>query len=257
MERALRHLSGWADRVFVVSLPRATDRRARMRARLAGLDFAFADGVDKLGLDRAALVRDGVVDESRTPRAYRHGRELSLGEIGAALAHRRVYEETVRQGWRRVVVLEDDVVPRADDLAALPAALAELPDDFDLCYLGYVGGERATAWDRAKQGAYLALGPLGLVRWTAREARRLHASPFSPHLRRAGLHMCAHAYVVSLEGARKLALAQTPVAFRADWLFPWLVLTGRLRAFVTAPKLFDQEDPATLPAGAPASYIHG
>ena len=147
-------------------------------------------------------------------------------------------------------------MPRAAALAALPAALDELPASFDLCYLGYVGGERVRPFDRAKQAAYLAFGPLGLVPWTAREALRLFARPYSPHLRRAGLHMCAHAYAVSLEGARKLLAAQTPVAFRADWLFPWLVLNGRLEAYVTEPKLFDAETPADLPEGAVESYIH-
>lgn len=255
--RAFRHLACWADRVLVLSLPRATDRRARVAERLAGLPFDFFDGVDKLDLDRAALVRDGVFDESRTRRAYRHGREMNLGEIGAALAHRRVYEEMLRQGLERVVVLEDDVVPRVADLAALPAALDELPATFDVCYLGYLGGERVGALDRAKQAVYRALGPLGLVPWTTREARRLLPRPYSPHLRRAGLHMCAHSYAVSLEGARKLLAAQTPVAFRADWALPWIVLNGEAEAFVTEPKFFEAETPADRPSGAPASYIHG
>ncbi len=255
--RAFEFLNGWADRVAVISLPRARDRRARIAARLGGLDYRFGDGVDKLGLDRDRLVQEGVLDESRAPRPYRHRHGMSLGEIGAALAHRRVYEEAVANGWQRVVVLEDDAVPRVADLASLPDALSQLPADFDLCYLGYMGGERTTAWDRAKQAAYVAFGPLGVVPWSAREALRLHARPHSANLRRAGLHMCAHAYAISLAGARKLLETQTPVAFRADWLFPYLILRGQLSAFVTAPRLFDQEGAAEVPSGTPTSYIHG
>ncbi len=255
--RAFEFLNGWADRILVVSLPRARDRRARVAARLAGLDFRFSDGVDKQDLDRERLVREGVFDETRTPRSYRHRREMNLGEIGAALAHRRVYAEAVANGWRRVVVFEDDVLPREAELARLPDALSQLPGDFELCYLGYMGRERPSAWQRTKQALYVALGPLGVVPWSSGEALRLHARPFSPNLRRAGLHMCTHAYVVSLAGARKLLEAQTPVAFRADWAVPYLVLRGRLSAFVTVPRFFDQEGPADVPAGAPTSYVHG
>jgi glycosyl transferase family 25 len=246
----------WADRTFVITLPRATDRQARIRDRLAGLEFRFADGVDKVDLDLAALVRDGLYDESRTRRAYRHTRDMSLGEIGAALAHRRIYEEVIRNGWRRVIVLEDDVVPLEQNLATLPAALGELPPGWDLCYLGYLKGERLTPARRFKLASYVALSRLGLCPWTPDEVPRLKTLPFSPNLRRAGLHTHAHAYAISLEGARKLLAAQSPIAFRADSLFSWVVVNGGVSAFVTAAKHFEQERVlGVTPAGAVASYI--
>ena len=161
------------------------------------------------------------------------------------------YPEPSRDGRLRPyegVVLEDDVAPRAGDLAALPAALSELPPAWDLCYLGYMKNEAPTAWDRAKRAAYVALAPLGIGPWSAGEARRLLPAPFSRHLRRAGLHTCAHAYAVSLEGARKLAAAQVPVSLRSDWLFSSLILRGELSAFVAEPQLFEQEGAATLPS---------
>ncbi len=79
------------------------------------------------------------------------------------------------------------------------------------------------------------------------------------NLRRAGRHLCTHAYAVTLEGARKLLAAQTPVAFNADQLLAFLVLRGRLEAFVTQPMFFDQEVFAGIAPGegTPASYIHG
>jgi glycosyl transferase family 25 len=176
---------------------------------------------------------------------------MFLGEIGCALSHRRAYEEAVRNGWRRTVVFEDDVVPRANDLAFLPQALSQLPDGWELCYLGYALNEAPSARDRAKRAFYVALAPLRLARWRLCEARRLLPTPFSANLRRAGRHDYALAYAVSLEGARKLLEAQTPVAYRADMLLSMMVLTGRLSAFVTEPRMFDQEDRATAP-----SFIH-
>jgi glycosyl transferase family 25 len=253
---AFEFLNGWADRILVVTLARAADRQARIRERLRGLAFEFFPGTDKVDLDRARLLSDGVLDESGTPRAFRHSREMNLGEIGCALSHRRIYEAAVRSGWSRTVVLEDDVVPRPADLPLLPAALGQLPAGWDLCYLGYLGNDRPSAWDRAKRAAYVALAPLRLVRWRTGEALRLLPTPFSPQLRRAGLHACTHAYAVSLEGARKLLAAQTPVSLRADWLFSSLILRGRLSAFVAEPRLFDQEGVGGA-AGVASSLVHG
>ncbi len=257
-ERAFRFLDGWADRVLVVSLARASERRARMRERLAGLRFEFLDATDKLDLDRPRLLRDGVYDERRTPRAFRHRGEMPIGQVACALSHRRIYEQIVRNGWGRTVVLEDDAVPLDSGLATLPEALAQLPAGWEVCYLGYLGNEEITARARLKQAAYVALAPLGIVRWSAAEARRLLPRPFSANLRRAGRHLCTHAYAVTGEGARKLLAAQTPVGFHADQLLAYLVLGGRLDAYVAYPMCFDQEAFAGIaPGEAPRSYIHG
>lgn len=257
--RAFEFLNGWADRIFVVSLLRAAERRARVRERLAGLDFRFLDAVDKLELDRERLRAEGAYDERRTPRAFRHRGEMPLGAIGCSLSHRRIYEQMVEHGWRRVLVLEDDVIPREDALAVLPAALEQLPAGFDLCYLGYLANEAVTPGARLRRALYVALAPLGLVRWRLGEALRLLPRPYSANLRRAGRHLCTHAYAVTLEGARRLVAAQTPVAFNADQLFTFLVLRGRLDAYVTEPMFFDQEGMVGIApgAGAPPSYVHG
>jgi glycosyl transferase, family 25 len=258
LQRAFDAVNGWAERIFVITLPRATDRQARVRERLAGLDFRFVHGVDKDGVDRAALVRDGTYDETRTRPAYRHTRDMSVGEIGAALAHRRVYEEVVRNGWRRVIVLEDDVVPLESSLPQLPQALGELPSDWDLCYLGYLKGEHVSAARRFKLASYVALSRVRLCRWKPHEVPRLRTRPFSRSLRRAGLHTHAHAYAVSLEGAKKLLAAQTPIAFRADSLLSWVVVDGGISGYVTATKYFEQERILGLtPQGAVPSYISG
>jgi len=121
------------------------------------------------------------------------------------------------------------------------AALAQLPPGWELLYLGYEHGERASAWDRVKQAAYLPLAALRLIHFTPREVLGLHAAPYSKNLRRAGKHHCTHAYAVSPAGARKLLAAQTPVAFSSDQLLVKLCIAGQLEAYVAEPKFFGQD----------------
>lgn len=241
------------DRIFVVTLERATERQARVRERLAGLHFEFHLGVDKRALDAERLRAEGY-DEAAARRVSRRSRPMTPGEIGCALSHRQLYRAALEHGWERVLVFEDDVVPRTADLGALPAALAQLPVGWELLYLGYSNFERVTAGQRAKRAAYLALAAARLMKWTPRQVLRLLPAPYSQNLRRAGLHHCTHAYAFTREGARKLLAAQTPLAFVADQLLVDLVLRGELEAYVTEPKLFDQE--AGAGASAEFSYVH-
>jgi glycosyl transferase family 25 len=250
---AFAFLNGWADRVFVVTLPRARERQAHAREALGGLRFAFHMGADQASLDLDRLAREGALAPWRGVRRLTGKRRpLQPGEVGCALSHRQVYEEMVRGVVRRALVLEDDVAPRLPDVALLPAALGQLPDGWDLAYLGWSRHERPTARDRAKRLAYLALSPLGLAPWRPGEALRLHPRPFSENLRRAGYHDGTYAYAISLSGARKLLEAQTPLTHAADHAFVYLVLSGALRAFVAVPKLFDE---VSARIGGTGSYV--
>lgn len=241
------------DRIFVISLERATDRQARLRERLAGLRYELHLGVDKRELDPARTRAEGY-DEAAARRASRRSRPMSSGEIGCALSHRQLYQAAVEQGWRRVLVFEDDVVPRREALAALPAVLGQLPQSWELLYLGWTNFERVTLRHRAKQAAYLAMSAARLMKWTPRQVLRFHPSAYSPNLRRAGLHHCTHAYAFTQAGARKLLAAQTPLVRVADQLLVHLVLSGELEAYVAEPKLFEQE--AGAGAAAEFSYVH-
>lgn len=250
-EKAFAYANRWFDRIWVVTIERAAARRERAAERLRGLDYAFHFGVDGIALDIADLRRSGVYDEDRARAVSRYSRAMTPGQIGCSLSHRQLWEETVRAGHRRVLVFEDDVVARDQDLLHLPATLEQLPAGWDLMYLGWTNFETVTLRHRAKQAAYVALSAARLMKWTPDQVLRFHPRPFSANLRRAGLHHCLHAYALSQQGARKLLEEQTPLAHVADQLPIHMVLSGRLDAYVAVPKLFDQEG---QPGGA-GSFI--
>jgi glycosyl transferase family 25 len=126
-------------------------------------------------------------------------------------------------------------------LQQLPAALQQLPDNWELVYLGYLKHEQVTTLLKVKQFFYKIMSALGLMAWSYKMASNLLPKPFSRHLKRAGFHDCTHAYAVTIEGAKKLLAAQTPVVYRADDLLSATIMKGKLNAFITEPKFFDQE----------------
>lgn len=236
-----RLLEKYFDKIFIVSIPRFAERHKRVASHLQGLQYDFFWGADKQQLNLQQAVADGVYDEQRTRQLQRQGKSLNLGELACSLSHRMLYEEIIRHNWQRVLILEDDVLPLYENMRHLPAVLQELPDDWELLYLGYLKHEQVTAGLKVKQFFYKIISAFGLMAWSYKMVSNFLPKPFSAHLRKAGFHDCTHAYALSLNGAKKLLEAQTPVVYRADDLLSATTMKGLLTAFVTEPKFFDQE----------------
>lgn len=229
------------DKIFVVSLPRFTGRHQQVEQRLQGLNFDFFWGADKLQMDDDDVRSNGTYDEQRAKKLQRQGKALNLGEVACSLSHRNVYEWMIKNNWKKILILEDDVLPLYNNLNLLPGVLNELPADWELVYLGYLKHENVNTNLKVKQFFYKILSRLGLMKWNYTMIKNLLPRPFSSHLKKAGFHDCTHAYAISLEAAKKLISAQTPVVYRADDLLSATILKGELNAFITDPKFFDQE----------------
>ena len=235
------YLQQYFDKILIVSVPRFTDRHQRVEKNLEGLLFNFFWGADKLELDYNTIKTDGTYNEKIAQKLQRQGKALNLGEIACSLSHRMVYAEMIKNNWKKVLILEDDVLPIAENLTKIPAALNELPDNWELVYLGYLKHEQVTTGLKVKQFFYKFISAFGLMAWSYKMVTNLLPKPFSRHLKKAGFHDCTHAYAITLAAAKKLLAAQTPVVYRADDLLSATILKGELNAFVTEPKFFDQE----------------
>ncbi len=229
------------NKVLLLSIPRFTDRHQRVEEHLKGLNFEYFWGVDKLKLDYAETIKDGTYNEQKAKALQRQNKALNLGEIACSLSHRNIYAAMIEQGWEKILILEDDVLPCFNELQQLPAALAELPPNWELVYLGYLKHEKVTGGLKLKQFFYKLISRFGLMKWSYKMVNNLLPRPYSAHLKKAGFHDCTHAYAISLEAAKKLLAAQTPVVYRADDLLSATIMKGELNAFITQPKFFDQE----------------
>lgn len=236
-----RQLQQYFDKIFIVSIPRFTARHQTVTAHLQGLKFDFFWGADKQQLNLNEAIQKGIYDEQKAKQLQRQGKALNLGEIACSLSHRMVYEEMLKHNWQKILILEDDILPLYNNLDQLPAVLSELPANWELVYFGYLKHENVTAALKRKQMWYKILSRLGLMKWTYKMVTNLLPKPYSPHLKKAGFHDCTHAYAVTLQAAKKLLAAQTPVVYRADDLLSATIMKGELEAFVTEPKFFDQE----------------
>ncbi len=234
-------LQSYFDKVLVLTVPRFLERQEKVKQRLEGISFEFFYGTDKNDLTNENISRNYYYDKKNSLAIRQYFPPLNTGEIACSLSHRNIYQAMIDNNWKRVLVLEDDVVPDQNQLSLIQSCLQELPPDWELFYLGYLKNDKLTFGTRLKQNWYQLMAALGLSRMPAGMIKNMLPGHFSSSLWKAGFHDCTHAYAISLSGAKKLVTAQTPVVQRADNLLSALVLKGELKAFATKSFFFNQE----------------
>lgn len=200
--------------IFVISLTRSQDRRAAVekQMRRLGLAFEFWDAVDGKLLGHETLT---IVDFELAAKICGHA--LSLGEVGCALSHIRLYEMIAERGLERAIVLEDDIHLHMHFRRIVEEAITA--SSADILFLHHGKAKRWPWWRQLPEGYRLA----HYCRPSQRSTRGIIST--------AG-------YVVTLTGVRMLLKHAYPVRMPADYLTGLLQLTG-LRAAGVEPCCLD------------------
>jgi glycosyl transferase family 25 len=171
--------------VYVISLKDAFERRALIKKHL-----------HTLGIEHEII--DAVCGEALSPEYLREvnpTQNMSTGQIGCYLSHIQVYERIIVQGTSVALILEDDTVLHPSVRNFVECGCQSL--DFDYCFVGSddAGDAGYVYYDSAKP-ALLSSQFL---------AYPLSSGPF-----------CTHAYLITLEGAKKRVSCAYPARSAID-----------------------------------------
>ncbi len=163
--------------IFVINLPRDTQRRAEMTARLdrLGLPYHFVEAIDGKAMPEAY---ERLYD--RTKRLRYFGRDLKLGELGCTFSHYKIYQHMMEKSIPHAVILEDDVIFE-DDFEDVLRALMNTKTRWDV--IRFLGSEKIY-----KRGCRIIKPLVGRY-----ALARLPTTPGG-----------AHGYVLSREAARAM-----------------------------------------------------
>jgi glycosyl transferase, family 25 len=230
-------LNNYFDKIWVLSLNTATERRVNIEQLLDGLNFSFFEATDKSFLYETALMASKVYDKALAQQYERYSKPMSLGQIACALSHKRMYELIINNGYNRTLILEDDVEPIHENISKINDILKALPDSWELLYFDYSRNEQL---QKVKQYWYHIIHALGGLKWSHQMIRNLYAKPYNKYLNIAGYHDYTDAYAITLDGAEKLLAMQTPLAYVADNLLAHACSGKRVEGYISLPKLFLQ-----------------
>lgn len=217
----------------VVNLERRHDRmegcRQRLQKSCSQLPFQRFDATDgrqaEIPLEEVTTSWNTARNvEFQKQRAIRKGwndletyqvrtLDLSAGERGCASSHIRAWRHCLKLAEGTdgpLLILEDDAAPTAEFCEVLDQALATLPDDADLLYLGY---SQAAEWRRE----------------------------VSRHVVESHYVWTTVAYIVWPVGARKL-LSKLPVDEPVDNWMAGLCAENDIKAYCVRPKIVLQAD---------------
>ena len=78
-------LNQYFDRIFVVTIARASERQQQIKERLQGLNFEFFYGIDKQEHSMEDLKKQGLYSEKKAKQFHRYDKEMTHGEVACAL----------------------------------------------------------------------------------------------------------------------------------------------------------------------------
>ncbi len=234
------HLNQYYDKVYILTLPRLTDRMEHCKQILDGLNYEFFYGIDKSSTSIQEATQKGIYSKKAYQEFYKKPEEISLGMLCCALGHTKIYESIIKNGFQKTLILEDDAVLKISSLEYFPQMMRELPTNWELVYLGYEKHE-VLDWKAKINQYFLTLFPHHTqLKLNRKIFSNYYPVNISTHIAKAGFHDCTHAYAVTLEAAKKMLQLQQPVKFHPDNLLSYMICNNKLNGYIVQPKLFDQ-----------------
>lgn len=253
MKENFQHLNRYYDKIYVLSVEAATERRKLYAERFEGLNYSFFFGADKNTFSPEKLIEKGIYSEELTQKNHRYNKAMKAGEIACAWSHKMMYEDMLANNFNRVLIFEDDAVPDPQMMKKIPGILSEIPVACELLMWGWAKNGESTVKTSFKQLWYHIRHSLGLLKWNHQIINHLFARPFSQHIKKAGFHDYTYAYALTKSGAEKLLKMQTPVQYLADNLLAHACTRQLINSYIVYPAAFLHD---SLPDGTPRdSYI--
>lgn len=243
-------LNDFFDHIYVITLQRAVQRHENIKKDLEGLNYSFFFGADKKDFTIEELEQQGIYDEGLAIEFHRYEQPMTTGQIGCAWSHKLVHQDIVEKGYRKALILEDDVTATAEGLNAFPTIISQLPADWELLYLDYAKNEESNTGTFLKRSFYHLQKKFGGLKWTHKTISNLFAKPYSSHLKHAGFHDYTDAYAITASAAKELIDLQTPIALVADNLLAHACTNKIVNGFIAVPKVFSQESQSNKNSGS-------
>jgi glycosyl transferase family 25 len=233
-------LNSFFDNIYVITLERATDRHAHIRTELQGLNYQLFHGRDKHNFTIEELKQNGIYDEDLARQHHRYGKPMQEGQIGCSWSHAEVYRDVVTNGYKSVLILEDDIVINKKEAPLFEKIIRELPKDWELLYFGFAEREAAPSGLFFKKIFYHLLRVFRAIRFSHTTINHLYPRKVTAHFYEAGYHDCTHAYAITGAAAKKLLHLQQPISFIADNLLAHAVTNRVVKGYIMQPKMINQ-----------------
>jgi GR25 family glycosyltransferase involved in LPS biosynthesis len=132
------------EKCYYINLEHRLDRKANIERQMQTLDLAKKTfrykAVEGAFVNaekfKGDLLSERGIDDLSSNACKVWGLSLTQGALGLILTHINIYNEIILND-KNFLIIEDDVRIAENVDSELKKVLLELPDNFDICYLGY------------------------------------------------------------------------------------------------------------------------
>ncbi len=240
MKEHFQQFNNYFDKILVLTLPRLTSRIEAIKEKFDGLNYEFFYGTDKLQNSLESFKNSGNYSTKAYSRFYKRPAEMSLGMLCCSLGHMDIYNYISENKFSKTMILEDDAFPVTEHLSNFNTIISDLPDDWELFYMGYEKNESLGKKEKLNRFFKSIFPHHTQLKLSGKIFKNFYAEPLTDNISKAGFHDCTHAYAVTLEGARKLKNFSQTISFHPDNLLAYMNCTGKIKGYISRNKLFNQ-----------------
>lgn len=253
MQESFTLLNNYYDKIYVLTVEAADERRKLFTERFIGLHYSFFYGADKNNFTVEEVIENGTYSEKLSSQHHRYNKKMKIGEIACAWSHKMIYEDMLKKNYNHILIFEDDAVPAPDIMNRLSSVLTEIPDDCELLMWSWSKNGDNDLFSNIKKSWYHIQHTFGLLKMDHTIINNLFAKPYSKHLKKAGFHDFTTAYSINSSAASKFLKMQTPIQYIADNLLAYSSSSQQIKGYIVYPAIFIHD---TLTDGTPRdSYI--
>ena len=201
-------LNTYFDKIYVINMDADTDRLESITNELDNIHTKF--------IRMPGIIADKAL---RSQEANFFGKYFSpTSAIGISEAHRKIWKTVIEKNYSSALCFEDDIklIDNISDI--IPKAMKELPDDWDMVYLGCI-----TCCSPDK---------ISLIE-EIQEKIKPTLKKYSTYLNTGGLYYGNEAYAISNKGAQKLLEQLDKINWHID--FDITYYTKNLNSFKINP----------------------
>lgn len=246
-------LNSYFDKIILLTIERNVPRLEIIKNVLNGLNYEVFIGVDGSKLDLKKMIESGEVSENidaiykQTNIDYMNmpfAKPIHINQIACALSHVKIYHYIKENNFDKILILEDDVISVEKNLKYLSETLEQVPNDWEVLYLGHITNNNFSFWGKLKY-YYLTnfIYRIGLKTKAVVRKKKTYPGPFSSLLRKHGAHIGTHAYAVKGATVDKLIKLQEPLKQVApDLLLMDAVAKNVVTSYTSKYIFFEQND---------------
>jgi len=227
-------LNSFFDHIYVISLKRSEERHLLLNKNLDGLEYELFWGVDGRELNLKELEADNLYHPGLTRLKRKlngkEPKEMRLPKIGCALTKNLVYKDIIKNDYAKALILEDDILFDKSKDTYIKQALLELPENWDLLYLGYWGNTNPNFIQKVKNSLLSSVSKF-LIKYDPIDIKNRYPRKYSMKLDKSGRHFGGHSYAVSKLGAKKILQYSSPITHHGDNILGELCNNEWLNAF--------------------------